>query len=42
MPDIVLMSTIDTKRVKTHSCPQRGPGGGNKLVTDEMIESCIG
>lgn len=42
MPDIVLISTKDTKLVKKHSCPQRGPGGENKLVTDEMIESCIG
>lgn len=42
MPDIVLIGTKDTKLVKAHPCPPRGPGGGNKLVTDEVIESCIG
>lgn len=42
MPDTALINTIDTKLIKTHSRPQRGPGGRNKLAADEMRESRIG
>lgn len=41
MPDIVL-STKDTKLIKTLHVLKEGLVQGNKQVTEEMTESCIG
>lgn len=41
MSDIVL-STKDTKLIKTYFMSSKRLWWGNKLATDEMIESCVG